>query len=90
MTLMRILVVEDDKRLGAALQRGLEAESFAVDVANTGTAGHWMATTTEYDLGARRYNRTGETLPESVLVELKQHDAILLGAVGDPSVPPAP
>ena len=50
MTLMRILVVEDDKRLGAALQRGLEAESFAVDVANTGTDGHWMATTTEYDL----------------------------------------
>ena len=47
---MRILVVEDDKRLGAALQRGLEAESFAVDVANTGTDGHWMATTTEYDL----------------------------------------
>jgi 3-isopropylmalate dehydrogenase len=45
-------------------------------------------TTTEYDLGAARYNRTGEVLPDSVLEELKQHDAILLGAVGDPSVPP--
>ncbi|MGW6912197.1 3-isopropylmalate dehydrogenase [Kitasatospora sp. NPDC054939] len=43
--------------------------------------------TTEYDLGARRYHRTGETLPDSVLEELKAHDAILLGAIGDPSVP---
>ncbi|CAN3982897.1 3-isopropylmalate dehydrogenase [Kitasatospora purpeofusca] len=42
---------------------------------------------TEFDLGARRYHRTGETLPESVLAELKGHDAILLGAIGDPSVP---
>jgi 3-isopropylmalate dehydrogenase len=41
----------------------------------------------EYDLGAARYHRTGETLPESVLEELKGADAILLGAVGDPSVP---
>ncbi|ARF78591.1 3-isopropylmalate dehydrogenase [Kitasatospora aureofaciens] len=43
--------------------------------------------TTEYDLGARRYHRTGETLPDSVLAELKGFDAILLGAIGDPSVP---
>jgi 3-isopropylmalate dehydrogenase len=43
---------------------------------------------TEYDLGAARYNRTGEVLPDSVRDELAQHDAILLGAVGDPSVPP--
>ncbi|MBT8225532.1 MAG: 3-isopropylmalate dehydrogenase [Dactylosporangium sp.] len=43
---------------------------------------------TEYDLGAARYHRTGEVLPESVLAELSQHDAILLGAVGDPTVPP--
>jgi 3-isopropylmalate dehydrogenase len=43
---------------------------------------------TEYDLGAARYNRTGEVLPDSVLAELAEHDAILLGAVGDPSVPP--
>ncbi|MFD3704527.1 3-isopropylmalate dehydrogenase [Nocardia sp. NPDC058658] len=42
---------------------------------------------TEYDLGAARYHRTGEILPESVLPELKLHDAILLGAIGDPSVP---
>jgi 3-isopropylmalate dehydrogenase len=43
--------------------------------------------TTEYDLGARRYHRTGETLPDSVLAELREQDAILLGAIGDPSVP---
>ncbi len=43
---------------------------------------------TTYDLGARRYNATGETLPDSVLDELRGYDAILLGAVGDPSVPP--
>jgi 3-isopropylmalate dehydrogenase len=42
----------------------------------------------EYDLGAARYHRTGEILPDSVLDELAGHDAILLGAVGDPSVPP--
>src|ERR1700729_3175838 len=42
---------------------------------------------TSYDLGARRWHRTGETLPDSVLEELRGHDAILLGAVGDPSVP---
>ena len=44
--------------------------------------------TTDYDLGARRYNATGETLPDSVVAELKEHDAILLGAIGDPSVKP--
>jgi 3-isopropylmalate dehydrogenase len=43
---------------------------------------------TEYDLGAARYHRTGEVLPDAVLAELAGHDAILLGAVGDPTVPP--
>ena len=42
---------------------------------------------TEYDLGARRYHATGEALPDSVLDELRGYDAILLGAIGDPSVP---
>jgi 3-isopropylmalate dehydrogenase len=45
-------------------------------------------TTQEYDLGARLYNRTGETLPPAVLEELRAYDAILLGAIGDPTVPP--
>jgi 3-isopropylmalate dehydrogenase len=45
--------------------------------------------TTGYDLGSQRWLRTGETLPASVLGEISGHDAILLGAVGDPSVPSA-
>jgi 3-isopropylmalate dehydrogenase len=43
--------------------------------------------TTSYDLGAARWRATGELLPDTVLEELRQHDAILLGAVGDPTVP---
>src|SRR6201996_2962723 len=43
--------------------------------------------TTDYDLGARRYHASGETLPDGVLEELRGYDAILLGAIGDPSVP---
>ncbi|MGW6746520.1 3-isopropylmalate dehydrogenase [Streptomyces sp. NPDC055025] len=43
--------------------------------------------TKEYDLGAGRWHRTGETLPDAELEALKGHDAILLGAIGDPSVP---
>jgi 3-isopropylmalate dehydrogenase len=43
--------------------------------------------TTEYDLGAARWHRTGDTLPDEELAALRRHDAILLGAVGDPSVP---
>jgi 3-isopropylmalate dehydrogenase len=42
---------------------------------------------TEYDLGARRWHASGETLPDSVLEEVRAHDAILLGAIGDPAVP---
>jgi 3-isopropylmalate dehydrogenase len=48
---------------------------------------HPAVEATEYDLGARRWHATGETLPDSVLAELRGHDAILLGAVGDPGVP---
>ncbi|MEU6404479.1 3-isopropylmalate dehydrogenase [Streptomyces sp. NPDC046985] len=43
--------------------------------------------TREYDFGARRYHATGETLTDADLDALKRHDAILLGAIGDPSVP---
>ncbi|HYH35165.1 MAG TPA: 3-isopropylmalate dehydrogenase [Nocardioides sp.] len=47
---------------------------------------------TRYDLGAERYLATGEVLPDSVLEEIRGHDAILLGAVGgrpeDPDLPP--
>ncbi|MEV7459732.1 3-isopropylmalate dehydrogenase [Streptomyces rubiginosohelvolus] len=43
--------------------------------------------TREYDLGAQRWHRTGDTLPDAELEALRNHDAILLGAIGDPSVP---
>ncbi|MEU8822971.1 3-isopropylmalate dehydrogenase [Streptomyces sp. NPDC048636] len=43
--------------------------------------------TRNYDLSARRWHATGETLPDADLESLKDHDAILLGAIGDPSVP---
>lgn len=41
-----------------------------------------------YDLGGERYLRTGETLPDSVLAELRQVQAIFLGAIGHPQVRP--
>ncbi|MDA8271233.1 MAG: response regulator transcription factor [Actinomycetota bacterium] len=47
---MRVLVIEDELRLGEALKRGLEAEGFAVDVIQNGTEGLWMATENPYDL----------------------------------------
>lgn len=43
---------------------------------------------THYDLGGDRYLRTGEALPDSVLVELRKFPAILLGAIGHPDVKP--
>ena len=45
--------------------------------------------TTEYDLGARRYLATGELLTDDDLASLREHDAILLGAIGDPRSVPA-
>jgi 3-isopropylmalate dehydrogenase len=44
--------------------------------------------TETYDLGGDRYLRTGETLPESALAELRGFDAIYLGAIGHPDVAP--
>ncbi len=44
-------------------------------------------TTTRFDLGAARWHRTGETLTDADLAAIRRHDAILLGAVGDPGVP---
>lgn len=47
---MRILVVEDEHRIAHSLQKGLEQENYAVDVAYTGTEGYDLAATEEYDL----------------------------------------
>jgi DNA-binding response OmpR family regulator len=46
---VRVLVVEDEKKLAASLKRGLEADGFAVDIALTGDDGLWMAREHEYD-----------------------------------------
>jgi DNA-binding response OmpR family regulator len=46
---MRILVVEDEKRLAGAIKRGLESDGFAVDLAFAGDEGLWLATETAYD-----------------------------------------
>jgi 3-isopropylmalate dehydrogenase len=44
--------------------------------------------TVSFDIGGERYLRTGETLPDSVLDELRKFDAIYFGAIGHPDVPP--
>ncbi|MHB0914479.1 MAG: 3-isopropylmalate dehydrogenase [Thermoleophilia bacterium] len=44
--------------------------------------------TTDYDFGGDRYLKTGETLPDSAIDELREHDAIFLGAIGHPDVKP--
>jgi 3-isopropylmalate dehydrogenase len=43
---------------------------------------------TEFDFGGERYKRTGETLPDSAIEELRKFDSILLGAIGHPDVAP--
>jgi 3-isopropylmalate dehydrogenase len=63
---------------------GIEVTEQALRVLD---AVHPGASSDHYDLGAARWHRTGEVLPDSALEEIRGHDAILLGAVGDPSVP---
>jgi 3-isopropylmalate dehydrogenase len=68
---------------------GTEVVTEGLKVLDIAAARHGIAfDRVEYDLGARRYNASGEVLPDSVLAELGTADAILLGAVGDPTVPP--
>ncbi len=75
-------------RLGVIAGDGIgpEVVAEAVKVLDAATGGGRFDTTS-YDLGATRWHRTGETLPDMVLEELRGQDAILLGAVGDPTVP---
>jgi 3-isopropylmalate dehydrogenase len=63
------------------------AEGLKVLAAASAQAG-FAYTLTKYDFGGERYLRTGETLPDSALDEFRQHDAILLGAIGHPDVAP--
>ncbi len=77
---VRLAVVRGDGIGTEVVEEGLKVLDAAVgsDVA---------IATTELDLGARRWHATGETLSEADLETIKGHDAILLGAIGDPSVP---
>lgn len=77
---VRLAVVRGDGIGTEVVEEGLKVLDAAVgsDVA---------IATTELDLGARRWHATGETLTEADLETIKAHDAILLGAIGDPSVP---
>ena len=78
-------------RVGVIGGDGIGPEVVAEALKVVAAAGVTLSTT-EYDLGADRYVRTGEVLPDSVLEELRGQEAILLGAVGPPvgstEVPP--
>jgi 3-isopropylmalate dehydrogenase len=78
---MKLAVIAGDGIGPEVVAEGLLVLRAALD-----SAGEKLETV-EYDLGAARWHRTGETLPDTVLAELRDADAILLGAVGDPSVP---
>lgn len=78
---IRLAVVAGDGIGTEVVEQGL----LALDTALHG--GAVTVSTTDFDLGARRYHATGETLTDTDLEAIRAHDAILLGAIGDPSVP---
>ena len=47
---MKLLLVEDDRKVALAVKRGLEAEDFTVEVSQDGDEGFWLATEGSYDL----------------------------------------
>jgi 3-isopropylmalate dehydrogenase len=68
---------------------GPEVTAEAVKVLKTAANKfQFKADLTTFDFGGERYKRTGETLPDSAVEELRKFDAILLGAIGHPEVPP--
>lgn len=77
---VRLAVVRGDGIGTEVVEEGLKVLDAAV-------GSEVAIATTELDLGARRWHATGETLTEADLETIKAHDAILLGAIGDPSVP---
>src|SRR3954471_10952317 len=80
-TTLRLAVIPGDGIGPEVVAEGLKV----LDAALAVDGGKCEATT--HALGAARWHRTGETPPGAALEELRQHDAILLGAVGDPTVP---
>ena len=78
---IRLAVVAGDGIGTEVVEQGL----LALDTALHGSG--VTVSTTDFDLGARRWHATGETLTDTDLEAIRAHDAILLGAIGDPSVP---
>ena len=78
---IRLAVIAGDGIGTEVVEQGLRVLDAAL--AGSGTS----ITTTELDLGARRWHATGETLTDADLATVREHDAILLGAIGDPGVP---
>src|SRR5690349_7708679 len=78
---IRLAVVAGDGIGTEVVEQGLLALDTALHGSGVSIA------TTDFDLGARRYHATGETLTDTDLEAIRGHDAILLGAIGDPSVP---
>ncbi len=68
---------------------GPEVVAEALKVLNTASTKYgFKYETTTFDFGGERYLKTGETLSDSDIDELRKFDSILLGAIGHPDVPP--
>ncbi|WP_149202705.1 3-isopropylmalate dehydrogenase [Actinotalea subterranea] len=78
---IRLAVVAGDGIGTEVVEQGLRVLDAALAGSDVAVA------TTELDLGARRWHATGETLTDADLATVREHDAILLGAIGDPGVP---
>lgn len=81
---IRLAVVAGDGIGTEVVEQGLLALNTVLDATMGGAV---TVSTTDFDLGARRWHATGETLTDTDLDAIRAHDAILLGAIGDPSVP---
>ncbi len=81
MTTHRLAVVAGDGIGPEVVAEGLKCLTAAVE----GTDIEFE--TTEFDLGAKRWHATGDTLTDEDLASIASHDVVLLGAIGDPSVP---
>lgn len=78
---VRLAVIPGDGIGEEVVEQGLKVLDAAI--AGSGTS----IETTNLNLGAKRWHETGETLTDADLATIREHDAILLGAVGDPHVP---
>ncbi len=81
MSTLKLAVIEGDGIGHEVVPEGLRVLAAALEGSDV------TVETTPFDLGAGRWHRTGETLTDEDLERLAEHDAILLGAVGDPDVP---